>query len=58
MKAAFSAVAKTQRDSAESLNLERAHKSALVLFAHVLADKMKRTAGADLTNESVNEHFR
>jgi hypothetical protein len=49
VREAFSSVAKKQRYSAESLNLERAHKPALVLVAHVLAEMMKRTGAVDLT---------
>jgi hypothetical protein len=51
VREAFSLVAKRQRYSAESLNLERAHKSALVLVAHVLAEMMNRTDAVDLTAE-------
>jgi len=55
---AFTAVAKQQRYSAESLNLERVHKSALVLIDYVLKAMMKRASAVDLTNGSVNEYFR
>ncbi len=39
---AFRAVAARQRHNAPSLNLDRVHKSALVLVAHVLTGVFKR----------------
>lgn len=42
----FSAVAAKQQHAAPALNLDRAHKSALVLVAHVLAEAMHQ-AGKD-----------
>lgn len=40
---AFRAVAGRQRHAASSLNLDRAHKPALVLVAHVLEEAMSCT---------------
>lgn len=40
---AFRAVAVRQQHAASSLNLDRVHKSGLVLLAHVLGEAMNRT---------------
>ena len=42
---AFRAVAASQRHDAQSMNLDRAHKSALVIIAHVLAGIPDRADG-------------
>jgi hypothetical protein len=42
VREAFRAVAEQQQHTAPSLNLDRVHKSALVLIAHVLAEMASR----------------
>ncbi len=42
VKEAFRAVAAKQNHSAHSMNFDRAHKSALVLLAHVLTEETSR----------------
>lgn len=49
VREAFSAVAAKQQHAAPSMNLDRAHKSALVLIAHLLAEAVHR-AGKDETD--------
>ena len=41
----FRAVAASQRHDARSMNLDRAHKSALVILAHALAGTVNRADG-------------
>ncbi len=41
----FRAVAASQRHDAQSMNLDRVHKSALVILAHVLAGIVNRADG-------------
>ena len=41
----FRAVAASQRHDARSMNLDRVHKSALVILAHVLAGIVNRADG-------------
>lgn len=49
VREAFRAVAAKQHHAAPSLNLDRAHKSALVLIAHVFEEALRR-AGRDQIN--------